>query len=175
MSQLIIVRGLPGSGKTTFAKALAQKHFQKAALFAADDFFMEGDTYAFDGARLGEAHGWCQRKTLEALQNSTNVIVHNTFVTSKEFDPYLAMVTQAKVDIRVYNVFDGGLCDAKLSVRGAHGVPIGVIGRMRANFTEAPVTEMHVSISDNYAHWQYPTVKAGEFKYEPDWLELETT
>ena len=55
---LFIVRGLPGSGKTTLAKSLGSVHFE------ADMYFMEGNEYKFDITKIKKAHEWCQNTLL---------------------------------------------------------------------------------------------------------------
>lgn len=82
---LILVRGEPGSGKTTLARQLAPH-----ANFAADDFFTKPDgAYAFDPALAGVAHLECQRRVAEHMAGGVSPIaVHNTFSESWEAEPY---------------------------------------------------------------------------------------
>jgi adenylate kinase family enzyme len=47
---IYLVRGIPGSGKSTFAKSLGGTHFE------TDQFFMVDGKYNFDGSKLKEAH-----------------------------------------------------------------------------------------------------------------------
>ena len=52
---LYIVRGIPGSGKSTFAKTLGGQHFE------ADMYFIdESGNYKFDITEIKLAHEWCQ-------------------------------------------------------------------------------------------------------------------
>ena len=60
MRTLLLIRGLPGSGKTTLAHKLADLQTGSICV-AADDFFMEDDEYKFDSAKLQEVHERCQR------------------------------------------------------------------------------------------------------------------
>ena len=57
MSTLILVRGLPGSGKTTLAIKLAAA-YPGAACLSADNYFTDALTgeYRFDSAQLEQAH-----------------------------------------------------------------------------------------------------------------------
>lgn len=81
---LILVRGLPGSGKSTIAKSfIGFEHYE------ADMYHMVRGEYCYDQDRAVSAHAWCQSKTLEALSNGKNVVVSNTFVTNKEMQPYI--------------------------------------------------------------------------------------
>jgi len=56
---LILVRGVPGSGKTTFAEMIQGPH---GAIVATDDFFYEDGAFNFDPSKLGEAHEWCRQQ-----------------------------------------------------------------------------------------------------------------
>lgn len=85
MSLLIIIRGLPGSGKTTFARGF------NATLIEADMFFEKDGIYTFDSKKLGEAHNWCFTRTRQLLSEGYDVVVANTFTTLKEMRPYLFM------------------------------------------------------------------------------------
>ena len=56
---LYIVRGLPGSGKSTFAKQLVSHDF---LVCEADKYFIDKETgeYNFDFTKIKDAHKFCQ-------------------------------------------------------------------------------------------------------------------
>lgn len=85
---LIILRGLPGSGKTTFAKFLVKYMLPPVHCWAADDWFDTYNNGEFDPIKLGTAHNWCFEKTRESLQKNYITVVHNTFVTEEEVLQY---------------------------------------------------------------------------------------
>ena len=91
MKNLYIVRGLPGSGKSTFAKSIAKSY----QVFEADQYFMKNGKYKFDPTKLKEAHNDCKnrvaRRMRENLFNSlffNNIVVSNTFTQDLEMKFY---------------------------------------------------------------------------------------
>lgn len=135
MVTLYIIRGLPGTGKSTLGRTLAPE-----ASFAADDYFMVGGEYRFDPSKLGEAHRLCQRKVREALQDGKvataigvqnfRVAVCNTFSCRWEFQPYIQMAKELDVRYFVIDLFDNDTSLETLFERNVHGVPRHVFKNM---------------------------------------------
>lgn len=84
---LYILRGLPGSGKTTFAKTLSDA--LACPMYAADDYFESLDGYKFDPSKLSAAHEWCQWAVGDALAEHDSVIVHNTCTRDEDVNRYI--------------------------------------------------------------------------------------
>lgn len=101
MSRLTIIRGLPGSGKSTFAERLAEK--EHAIHIEADMFHMREGKYCFDRENVARAHGWCKHTTAIMLHSNHNVIVANTFITYDYLHQYLEMVPEFLRDLRIIN------------------------------------------------------------------------
>lgn len=89
MAKLTLIRGLPGSGKSTIAKRLAEE--TGACHFEADMYFMFDGYYLYDKSNIRHAHRWCQNQTLKALNSGLNVVVSNTFTELWELQAYLDM------------------------------------------------------------------------------------
>ena len=120
MKTLYIVRGVPGSGKSTFAKSLGGTHFE------TDTYFMVDGEYKFDFTKLKEAHKWCQDKTREILEQNGTVIVSNTFTTKKELKPYFDMAREFGIVPVVYL--------AQNQFQNVHNVPADKLQAMRDRF-----------------------------------------
>lgn len=122
--QLVLIRGLPGSGKSTMAKALARAGFEH---FEADIYHLnsEGD-YCFDRANVKAAHEWCQQETRRALESGKQVVVSNTFTQLWEMAPYFGMAKALGIEPNVL--------EAKGNWQNTHAVPAEVVDQMRARW-----------------------------------------
>ena len=81
---LYLVRGIPGSGKSTFAKNLVDE--KDYCHKEADMFFVDRDgNYNFEPSKIKDAHQWCQEEMdfLMGLGHSP-VVVSNTFTQEWE-------------------------------------------------------------------------------------------
>ncbi len=92
--KIIILCGLPGSGKTTWAK----QNYPGARIVSADDFFMvqgpTGKVYMFDPAKLSDAHALCLREFTETICDE---IADMGFTINNHVDPgneYMAAATR---------------------------------------------------------------------------------
>lgn len=116
--ELVLIRGLPGSGKTTLAKTfVGYDHYE------ADHFFEDGDgNYRFDGKLLSKAHAQCLLKTSESMRHRRNVVVANTFTQWWEMTSYLSFASKNNYSIRIIV--------AKGKYENIHNVPPEAIRRM---------------------------------------------
>ncbi len=136
---IILVRGLPGSGKTSLAHLMLDRRLMPTTnLYCADDFFVNEDgEYIFDPTKLPQAHAQCLGKVTERVKHETwwnHVVVHNTFTQRWEMEPYIRLAEETENRLVVVNVFDGGLTDEELAARNTHGVPVEAIARRRDRF-----------------------------------------
>jgi predicted kinase len=84
MKTLYIVRGIPGSGKSTFAQSL------DCPVFEADQYFIDSETgeYKFDGSKIKLAHNWCKLRVEQSMEDDfQKIVVSNTFTQEWEMEP----------------------------------------------------------------------------------------
>ena len=115
--EIVLIRGLPGSGKTTMAKAMiGHVHFEA-------DMFLEIDgKYVFDAAKVPKAHDWCVASAKTTLEQGRSVVISNTFVKLWELKRYVALGFPYRV------------IEAKGNWPNIHGVPLDRIAMMKAHW-----------------------------------------
>ena len=124
--QLTIIRGLPGSGKTTTAKKLGVAHH-----YEADMYFMKDGKYVFKQDEVGLAHKWCQLQVRAALQEGADAVVSNTFCMQWEIQPYIDMAKEYGAEII--------LIECTGNFTSIHGVPQEVMQRMAEKWEDTIV------------------------------------
>jgi len=125
---LYLVRGLPGSGKSTFAKMLVgdKDYCHKEA----DMYFVDHEgNYKFRPAKIKDAHAWCQEEVdfLMRLEHSP-VVVSNTFTQEWEMQPYIDLAK--KYGYTVFTI----IVENRHGGTNTHDVPEETLTRMRDRF-----------------------------------------
>lgn len=121
--KVTILRGISGSGKSTFAK----ENYPSAVVCSADDYFMVDGEYKFDFTKLSQAHGTCFKKAAEALEFGQDVVVDNTNTQVWEMSPYVLLAQSYNAEIEIV-LLD---CPASVAaVRNCHGVPTAAVEGM---------------------------------------------
>lgn len=129
--QIILIRGLSGSGKTSLANIIVGDDENRTAV-SVDDYFTDDAGYSFDPNKLKEAHTWCKEEVERCLKDGFEVVcVHNTFSRKWECDPYIELARENGYELHVLNLYDAGLNDQQLAERNVHGVPSHIIQSQR--------------------------------------------
>jgi len=131
---LFIIRGISGSGKSTFAKKIVGHDF---LVCEADKYFIDKETgeYKFDFSKIKDAHKFCQDTVETYMKDSLvnnqfyrEIAVANTFTQEWEMEPYFKLAKEygyAVFTIVVENRH-GGV--------NQHGVPEEKLEQMRNRF-----------------------------------------
>ena len=125
--QIILIRGLPGSGKSTMAKT----QYPDAVHLEADMYFIDHNNgeYRFDASKLKAAHEWCRVCCMENLEvGNPVVVVSNTFTQRWEMAPYFKIAKQYQAAVTVLI--------ATGNYKNIHGVPDEVIAKMKARWED---------------------------------------
>ena len=132
MNKMIIVRGLPGSGKTTLGNTMAEA--LGGIVHSADDYFYENGPnageYDFDMDSIGAAHLQCKDRVKAAMVSGISaVIVANTTTTEREITPYIEMAEKFGYEVTSIVV------ENRHGNSSVHGVPTEVMKKMEDRFS----------------------------------------
>ena len=129
---LTLVRGLPGSGKSTFANFIWNDY----AICEADKFFYDKEgNYNFDAIKLRYAHEWCREQVEIRMKDNqlneqfyTHIVVSNTFTKEWEMKPYFDLAE--RYGYRVYSL----IVENRHGGVNEHGVPAEKLEQMKNRF-----------------------------------------
>lgn len=124
---VIIMRGLPGAGKTTYVENLKGGN---VVVCSADHYHMVDGVYKFNPKNSGSAHDKCLKRYLDYLlvSNVTDVIVDNTNTTLAELAPYARIASALMIPFRILYVYADVVEAFK---RNKHGVSFATMLRMQ--------------------------------------------
>ena len=131
---LYIVRGIPGSGKSTFAEKLVGHDF---LVCEADKYFVDKETgeYKFDFTKIKEAHKFCQDLVETYMKDSLlndqfyrEIAVSNTFTQEWEMEHYFELAKKYG-----YTVFTL-VVENRHGGKNLHNVPDEIIEKMKQRF-----------------------------------------
>jgi predicted kinase len=129
---LFLVRGLPGSGKTSFASAIWNDY----SVCEADKFFYDKEgNYNFDPSKLKEAHTWCKNQVETRMIDHQNnqqyypeIAVSNTFTQEWEMEDYFKLAE--KYGYKVVSL----IIENRHGGQNVHGVPEDKLQIMKDRF-----------------------------------------
>ena len=119
---LYAVRGLPGSGKTSFAKSLNLNFYE------ADQYFEKFNNNKFDYKLIKKAHQYCYEAVKQELESGKSTIVSNTMTTIDEVQEYQNLAN--KMGIKFVSM----IIENRHNGRSSHNVPTSTIENMKKRF-----------------------------------------
>jgi predicted kinase len=129
---LTLVRGLPGSGKSTFANTITNEF----SVCEADKFFYDKEgNYNFDATKLRKAHEWCREQVEIRMKDNQNnpqfypeIVVSNTFTQEWEMEAYYKLAEQ--YGYKVFSI----IVENRHGGVNQHGVPVDKLKQMADRF-----------------------------------------
>jgi uridine kinase len=124
----IVIKGVSGSGKSTFARTLASMN-SSHVICEADSYFVDKDgNYNFDASKLGAAHHYCKTKFEAALAANTQLVIcANTNTQQRDYKFYLDKAKEYGYTTHVVVV------ERHLNTTSIHNVPQETLDRQVAN------------------------------------------
>nr|XP_014124992.1 NEDD4-binding protein 2 isoform X1 [Zonotrichia albicollis]XP_026651355.1 NEDD4-binding protein 2 isoform X1 [Zonotrichia albicollis] len=128
---LVLLRGVPGSGKSYLARNLLEDN-PGGIILSTDDYFYKHGQYHYDPDCLGEAHEWNRKRAKEAFEKRISpIIIDNTNIQAWEMKPYVALAQQFKYKVMFREPDTWWKFKPKeLERRNVHGVSKEKIKRM---------------------------------------------
>ncbi len=125
-NKLVIVRGCPGTGKSTFVK----EAFPNVLNLENDMFHYHNGSYLFSSRRQDNAIEWCIDMTMLSLKRGMDVVVSNTFTRKAFVDSYRKIADLFGSKFEVYRMMG--------NFNNIHDVPETVLENMKSNFEDYP-------------------------------------
>lgn len=109
MTHITLMRGIPGSGKSTIADLLRYAQHPEAKVFSTDDYWYlpgppKSGLYNFDIKEIAAAHLWNQDRASRWATACDHVIIDNTNITSRAVAPYFDMAVKYNCSISILTV-----------------------------------------------------------------------
>lgn len=138
MPDVIILRGLPGVGKTTIANFLAERLASEngAVVLSSYDFFMSKDgEFIFDKTKIQAAHKWNFERFKQAVAKQLSpIIIDNSNIQRFHYYHYVDYAQRHDYRVSILTLPHNNLSDKELEVRTPHKLNRNAINKMRKTF-----------------------------------------
>ena len=117
--RLILCRGCPGSGKSTFVKTVFPGVFH----VENDMWHVKDGEYRYSAKKQANAISWCLDMVRRALEEGMDVAVSNTFTKKGYVEAYRKIAEEFKAEFVVYRL--------RGEFENKHSVPAEVLRNMK--------------------------------------------
>lgn len=134
--KVYILRGISGSGKSTFAKEALQHlnaEYITAVVCSADHYMVDADgRYRYDASKLAQNYERCRGAFLDCIAHQTpRIFVDNTHTRVWEFENTIKIAEMFGYEVNVLRFTTPVRIAAQRTV---HAVPFEVLEKMNASF-----------------------------------------
>lgn len=156
--ELIIMRGIPGSGKSTRAKSIVGS----GIIHSTDDLIEATGDYEGHFKRMVANDDWSPHHKMHQTnynnakkslsQGISPVIIDNTNLSPTECRPYVVVALEmgfSDENIKIEDVGTGGLSAEQLAQRNTHNVPLESIEKMITKYNSNKVLTVEKIVGDN--------------------------
>jgi len=134
MSQLILVRGIPGSGKSSLAKTYDCFHLE------ADMFVTRDGKYQWKPETVKQSHEFIGELAERIMETGADLVISNTFTRVSEMQKYLDLAEDFCYEVTVLR------CENRF--KNEHGVSQEILDKMASRFEDYQGEEICKSYVD---------------------------
>ncbi|XP_064097924.1 LOW QUALITY PROTEIN: uncharacterized protein LOC135209176 [Macrobrachium nipponense] len=149
---VVLMRGLPGSGKSSLAREIKGC---SGVVLSTDDYFIDKKgRYVYEPSKISEAHSWNKNRARKMLREMKSpIVIDNTNLQGWEMKPYVQLALQHGYEIDILEPDTPWKFVVKeLARKNNHGVPKEKIREMLERY------EKNVEIEDIIASLNGTTV-----------------
>jgi len=158
---MYIMRGTPGSGKSTLSKEILQRSGNEGVILSTDDFFMQNPEgkYNYEAKQIPAAHKWNQDRSWHNLKKGVNpIIIDNTNTMKWEAKTYVRQARDCGYEVVVTEPETEWWLNRdvhKMAAMNSHHVSSEIIERMLAKWeTDFTIENILKSEPPHRGNWR---------------------
>lgn len=146
--ELVLVRGLPGSGKSTEAnEAVGHNRLSSIRcprIVEADHYMFVDGKYEWHQSLVDLAHKWCFASAFWLLRKYDRIAVANTFIRRWQIVPYIEQARKFQIRVWLREAAGNELPQSDLAQRNVHGVSVERIEQMMLEWEDMTQEEVDI-------------------------------